>query len=55
MKEGIGSVHEQTGEILAYLYNWSSTFIVKPSSTAVLALTFAQYFVSGLMDGKRIL
>lgn len=52
MKEGIGSVHQQTGEILAYLYNWSSTFILKPSSTAVLALSFAQYFLSGFMDGK---
>ena len=53
MKEGIGSVHQRTGEILAYLYNWSSTFLVKPSSTAILALTFAQYFVSGIMDGNE--
>lgn len=55
MKEGIGSVHQQTGEILAYLYNWSNTFILKPSTIAVLSLTFAQYFLSGFMDGNVIL
>ncbi len=52
MKEGIGSVHKQTGEILAYLHNWSGTFIVRPTSIAVLSLTFAQYFLSSFMDGK---
>jgi L-type amino acid transporter 9 len=52
MKEGIGSVHKQTGDILAYLYTWSSTFILMPSSIAVLSLTFSQYFLSGFMDGK---
>ena len=52
MKEGIGSVHKQTGEILAYLTNWSNIFILRPSAIAVLTLTFSQYFLSGIMDGK---
>ena len=51
---GIGSVHERTGEILAYLFSWTNTFILKPASIAVLNLTFAQYFLSGVMDGTRM-
>jgi amino acid transporter len=54
LKEGIGSVHKRTGDILAYLHNWSSTFILRPASVAVLALTFSQYFLSGIMDGKLL-
>jgi len=52
MKEGIGSVHKQTGEILGYLYNWASTFILRPSAMALITLTFSQYFLSGIMIGK---
>lgn len=55
MKEGIGSVHARTGDILAYLFTWTITFILKPSSLAVLTLTFSQYFLSGIMDGKFII
>ncbi|CAF1260030.1 unnamed protein product, partial [Rotaria sordida] len=50
MKEGIGSIHERTGDILAYLFNWTNTFILKPTSTAVLVMSFAEYFLSGIMD-----
>jgi hypothetical protein len=49
---GIGSVHARTGDILAYLYTWTRTFISSPSTLAVLTLTFSQYFLSGIMDGK---
>ncbi len=49
---GIGSVHERTGDILAYLYIWTSTFIIKPATIAVLSLTFSQYFLSGIMSSK---
>jgi L-type amino acid transporter 10 len=52
MKEGIGSVHERIGEILAYLFVWTSAFILKPASIAVLTLTFSQYFLSGIFLGK---
>ncbi|CAF4190769.1 unnamed protein product [Rotaria socialis] len=48
MKEGIGSVHERVGEILAYLFVWTSACILKPASIAVLTLTFSQYFLSGI-------
>jgi RsiW-degrading membrane proteinase PrsW (M82 family) len=51
---GIGSVHARIGDILAYLFTWTITFILKPSGIAVLTLTFAQYFLSGVMDGERI-
>ncbi|CAF3922686.1 unnamed protein product [Adineta steineri] len=50
LKEGIGSVHARTGDVLAYLFSWSVTFVMKPSSIAVLSLTFSQYFLSGVMD-----
>jgi solute carrier family 7 (L-type amino acid transporter), member 9/15 len=37
---------------LAYLFSWTNTLILKPSSIAVLSLTFSQYFLSGIMGGK---
>ena len=49
---GIGSVHRRIGDILAYLLVWTTIFISKPSSIGVLTLTFSQYFLSGVMDGK---
>lgn len=48
---GIGSAHEQTGAVLAYLYGWTSAFILRPASVAIINLTFAQYFLSGIMGG----
>jgi len=53
MKEGIGSVHERTGDLLAYLYMWTTTFIVKPGSVTILSLIFSQYFLSSFMTGKE--
>ncbi|CAF4125391.1 unnamed protein product, partial [Adineta steineri] len=50
MREGIGSVHVRTGDVLAFLFSWASTFILKPSSIAVVTLTSSQYFLSGIMD-----
>ncbi|CAF1101483.1 unnamed protein product [Rotaria sp. Silwood1] len=50
LKEGIGSVHERTGDILAYLFCWTNTFIMRPSSIAVLSLSSAQYFWSGIIQ-----
>ncbi len=51
---GIGSVHEPTGDVLAYLFVWTTTFIIKPSSIAVITLTFSQYFLSGIMNSKLV-
>ncbi|CAF3978914.1 unnamed protein product [Rotaria sp. Silwood2] len=50
LKEGIGSVHERIGDILAYLHVWTTIFIIKPASIAVISLTFSQYFLSGIMS-----
>ncbi|CAF3044469.1 unnamed protein product [Rotaria sp. Silwood2] len=50
MKEGIGSIHERTRDIFAYLFNWTNTLILKPASAAVLVMSFAEYFLSGIMD-----
>ncbi|CAF1121416.1 unnamed protein product, partial [Rotaria sordida] len=46
----IGSVHLRTGDILAFVFNWANTFILEPSSVAILSLTFSTYFLSGIMD-----
>ena len=51
-KIGIGSVHARTRDLLVYLYVWTSTFIIKLASVAVLSLTFPQYFLSGIMGSK---
>ncbi|CAF1017870.1 unnamed protein product [Rotaria sordida] len=50
IKEGIGSVHKQIGDILAYVSSWAYTFILKPSGIAILILTFSQYFWSGIIE-----
>ncbi|CAF3337749.1 unnamed protein product [Rotaria socialis] len=50
MKEGIGSVHARTGDVLAFVFNWANTFILQPSTIAILSLTFSTYFLSGVMD-----
>ncbi|CAF0777144.1 unnamed protein product [Rotaria sordida] len=50
LKEGIGSVHERTGDILAYLFVWTSVLVIKPASIAVGCLTFSQYFLSGILS-----
>jgi hypothetical protein len=54
LSTGIGSVHKRTGDVLAYLYTWTTTFIVKPAVIAVVTLTACQYFLSGVMDSKLI-
>ena len=51
---GIGSFHERTGDVLAYLYVWSTAFLIKPASITVISLTFSQYFLSGIMRGKCV-
>ncbi|CAM4956179.1 unnamed protein product [Rotaria socialis] len=50
MREGIGSVHARTGDILAFIVNWANTFILLPSTTAILSLTFGTYFLSGVTN-----
>ncbi|CAF2178581.1 unnamed protein product [Rotaria magnacalcarata] len=50
MKEGIGSVHARIGDVLAFVFNWANTFILQPSTIAILSLTFSTYFLSGVMD-----
>ncbi|CAF1292413.1 unnamed protein product [Rotaria sordida] len=49
---GIGSVHKRTGEILAFIFNWSTIFILQPTGIAVVTLTFSQYLVFGIMNGN---
>lgn len=48
---GIGSVHQRTGDVLAYLHIWTDALILNPATTTVLSLTFAQYFLSPIMGG----
>lgn len=50
---GIGSVHQRTGAVLAFLCNWAGTFILRPSGTAIVVLAGTQYLLSGVMDGKE--
>ncbi|CAF1122816.1 unnamed protein product [Rotaria sordida] len=50
MREGIGSIHARTGDVLAFVFNWANTFILEPSMVAILSLTFGTYFLSGIMN-----
>ncbi|CAF3726205.1 unnamed protein product, partial [Rotaria sordida] len=54
LRDGIGSVHLRTGDILAFIFNWANTFILEPLSVAILSLTFATYFLSGIMDSGLV-
>ncbi|CAF1257140.1 unnamed protein product, partial [Adineta ricciae] len=47
---GIGSAHARTGDMLAFVNSWAKTFILQPSSNAIIVLTFSSYFLSGIMD-----
>lgn len=51
-QEGIGSVHRRLGDVLAFVFNWSTIFIAVPASIAILALTFSQYLLSEIMSGN---
>lgn len=51
MYTGIGSVHKRLGDVLAFIFNWSTIFILQPAAIAILALTFSQYLLSGIMTG----
>ncbi|CAF3947436.1 unnamed protein product [Rotaria magnacalcarata] len=50
IKLSIGSVHARIGDVLAFVFNWANTFILQPSTIAILSLTFSTYFLSGVMD-----
>ena len=34
---------EAFGSVMAYLYSWSTIMVLKPSSFAIIALSFAEY------------
>ncbi|CAF1527116.1 unnamed protein product [Adineta ricciae] len=46
----IGSAHARTGDMLAFVNSWANTFILQPSSNAIIILTFSSYLLSGIMD-----
>lgn len=52
MHTGIGSVHKRLGDVLAFIYNWSTIFILSPAAIAILALTFSQYLLSEIITGN---
>ena len=51
-QEGIGSVNKRLGDVLAFIFNWSTMFILQPSAIAILVLTFTQYLLSEFTIGK---
>ena len=40
-----GPLHAFFGPLLGFLFGWTSVLLLKPSSMAILALTFAKYVV----------
>ena len=45
-------VYDRTSDIISYLFSWTNTLILKPSSIAILSLTSFQYFLSDIMKCK---
>lgn len=44
--EAFGPTHSFFGPIPAFLYSWLTIFLLKPSSLAVLSLSFAKYLTT---------
>lgn len=42
--EAFGDMHKFFGPMLAFLFAWTVIFLSKPSSLAILSLSFAKYF-----------
>ncbi|XP_076011933.1 b(0,+)-type amino acid transporter 1 [Genypterus blacodes] len=42
---------EAFGSVLAYLYSWTTVMVLKPSSFAIIALSFAEYAVTPFYPG----
>lgn len=42
---------EAFGPILAYLFSWSSLFVIKPSSFAIICLSFSEYVCAPFYPG----
>ena len=42
---------DSVGPIPAFLFSWVSTLLLKPSSFAIISLSFAEYVVAPLFEG----
>ncbi|XP_032796404.2 b(0,+)-type amino acid transporter 1 [Daphnia magna] len=47
--EAFGPINKFFGPMLAFIYAWVSVFLLSPSSVAILALSFAEYFVTPIL------
>jgi len=43
-------LHRVLGPIPAYLYSWTNVVVMKPSSVAIICLTFSQYIMTPFFD-----
>lgn len=48
--EAFGPLHSFLGPIPAFLYQWASSVLLKPSSCAIILLTFSNYLLSPFFD-----
>ena len=47
--EAFGQTHKFFGPILAFIFAWTVVFLLKPSSLAILSLSFAKYLTSPIL------
>ena len=47
--EAFGHTHKFFGPILAFIFAWVTIFLLKPSSLAILSLSFAKYLSSPIL------
>ena len=48
--EAFGPTHPFGGPILAFLFAWVVVFLLKPSSLAILSLSFAKYLTTPILS-----
>ncbi len=45
-------IYESFGPFLSFLFAWTSCVVLKPSSLAILSLTFAKYSLAPFFGGE---
>ena len=50
IREAIGPLNHYVGELPSFLYVWVMVVAIKPSSFAVVSMTFSKYMLSPFFD-----
>ena len=52
--EAFGPLHKFSGPIMAFLFAWVVVFLLKPSSLAILTLSFSKYLLAPIINSAGL-